>query len=155
MCIICKGENLKGLRTLDCSYCRSLTNIPVIKGLKTLNCSNCPLLTNIPIIEGLQILNCSNCRLLIFIPIFFSTIGYLILTRCVWMKVNSNPNYADNIKKLTKIQIWSKRMLLRKRLLKLIQQLMPIYYHPDAAGYYHKKEMSKFIMEFAQLRDAI
>ena len=44
------------------------------------------------------------------------------------------------------LQNWIKRMLQRKKLIKLIPQLIPLYYHPDAkGGYFDKKRLFEFI----------
>ena len=42
MCIICEGENIEGLKRLDCSRCPQLTSIPHIEGLEELYCYDCP-----------------------------------------------------------------------------------------------------------------
>ena len=68
MCLICKNENLEGLKELYCGNCPQLNFIPLIKGLKELTCWGCPLITFIPIIKGLKKLTCYNCPQLISIP---------------------------------------------------------------------------------------
>src|SRR5947199_266313 len=150
MCIICKNKKLKGLKILDCSNCPLLTSIPQIEGLQTLYCCNCPLLTTIPQIKGLQILdcwncsflttvpqiealqvlNCSNCPMLTTVPQIEGLI--VICFDCKWLKTDIYFN--ESITKLKIIQSWFKKILLSKRLMKLIPQLIPLYYHPDAKG---------------------
>ena len=129
---------IKGLRTLDCFHCPLLKEIPQIKGLQVLDCYNCPLLKEIPQIEGLQYLDCSNCPLLINIPQQtiegLHTFNY---SGCKWLECNDTM-----IKKVKMLQRWFKRVLLSKRLTKIIPQLMPLYYNPEAkGGYIHKRDM--------------
>ena len=55
-------------------------------------------------------------------------------------------NFNSNINKLKILQRWIKNILLSKKLKKLIPQLMPLYYHPDAkGGYLDKKHLCEFI----------
>jgi hypothetical protein len=62
---------------------------------------------------------------------------------CVWL--NNDPGFGESVKKLIKLQLWFKNMYLSKRLKKLIPQLIPLYYHPDAkGGYFEKKAMLEF-----------
>ena len=68
MCIICRGEDLTGIKELNISGCEVVTEIPKIDGLQKLNCSYCISLTNIPKIDSLRILNCYYCDLLTTIP---------------------------------------------------------------------------------------
>jgi hypothetical protein len=66
-------------------------------------------------------------------------------TGCKWL-IYGNVEYEQNIIKLIKIQKWVKKMIIRKGLMGLIPQLMPLYYHPCAkGGYFHKKNMFSFI----------
>ena len=141
MCIICENKiSLKGLRELYC--CPLLKEIPLIEGLQTLSCSECPLLKEIPQIKGLQRLDCCNCPLLINIP--QQTIEGLQTfnhSGCKWLKCNDTI-----IKKVKILQRWFKKVILSKRLTKLIPQLMPLYYHPEAkGGYIHKRDMLTYI----------
>ena len=44
------------------------------------------------------------------------------------------------------LQKWFKKILFSKRLTKLISQLIPLYYHPEAkGGYIHKRDMLIYI----------
>jgi hypothetical protein len=168
MCIICENKNLDGLRTLECSYCPLLTNIPQINGLQSLDCSscpllteipqinglqtlycyNCPLLTNIPLINGLQTLNCSGCRSLTGLNVT-SVFQSLQTSGCIWL--SNDPDFNESMKKLIRLQKWFKRLYLGKKLRKLIPQLIPLYYHPDAkGGYFDKLEIIKFVRGLLQ-----
>jgi hypothetical protein len=67
MCIVCDLgrsptlEEIKGT-ALDISWCKKVIEIQVPKGLRTLYCSGCTSLTSLgPLPEGLQTLNCSYC----------------------------------------------------------------------------------------------
>ena len=60
MCILCRDENLTGLKELKC--CQHIINIPNIKGLQKLDCSNTQI-REIPNIEGLKILDCKNTQI--------------------------------------------------------------------------------------------
>ena len=125
MCVICKNDRLEGLQILDCSDCPLLTSVPHIEGLQKLYCYNCPLLTSVPQIEGLR-LNCFGCK---------------------WLKTDSNFN--ESITKLKLLQCWFKKILLSKRLMKLIPQLIPLYYHPDAkGGYLSKRDIFNYFEKF-------
>ena len=45
-----------------------------------------------------------------------------------------------------KIRGWFKNRLTGKKMLKLIPQLMPLYYHPESkGGYLHKKHMLQYL----------
>ena len=86
----------------------------------------------------LQTLDCINCPLLISIP--QQTIeGSRTFRRfgCKWLGCNDT-----SIKNIKILQRWFKKVLLSKRLTKIIPQLMPLYYHPEAkGGYIHKRDM--------------
>jgi uncharacterized paraquat-inducible protein A len=208
MCIICGNEDLDGLKTLDCSDCPLLTNIPQINGLQTLSCYNCPLLTSVPRIDGLRKLYCFKCPLLTNIPLInslqtlicrncplltniphinglqtlyccqchlltnipqinglrrlscygcrsltglniTSDFQFLQTNDCIWL--SNHPDFNESIKKLIKLQKWFKRLYLGKKLRKLIPQLIPLYYHPDAkGGYFDKLEIVKFVRDLLQ-----
>jgi len=91
--------------------------------LQTLSCFKCPTLITIPQFEGLRRLSFFGCK---------------------W--IESNEEYDDAIKKLLILQRWFKNLLQSRRLKKLIQQLVPLYYHPDAkGGYLDKLDIMKFM----------
>ncbi len=138
-----KIPHIDELQKLECFRCPNLVTIPYIEGLQELNCSDCPSLTNIPIIEGLQQLICYDCRLLTNIP-FIENLQMIVCYNCPWLNVK-NTDFDNNIVKLVKLQQWIKRILLSKKLKKIIPQLVPLYYHPDAKGGYLDK---KYIYEF-------
>ena len=62
MCIICKGEDLTGLKYLNVYDCQNITEIPNIEGIKELCCWNTNI-TKIPYIKGLKILHCFNTNI--------------------------------------------------------------------------------------------
>ena len=129
MCIVCdynSGEikSLEGLEILNCSHCPLLTTIPHIEGLKRLHCSHCPLLTAIPHIEGSEVLDCYNCA---------------------WLP-NKNRDYKNNINSLVKTQRIVKNFIIRRRLKRVKDEILKIYFHPEMkGGYLHKKEMMEMI----------
>jgi hypothetical protein len=125
--------HINTLDTLFCSDCPLLDNIPLINGLKTLDCSKCPKLTNVP--DGLQKLWCNGCRLLTRLDLKNNT--WLGAYGCVWLK--RDPNFNESIKKLVILQRWFRSMSLSLRLKRLIPQIIPLYYHPDAKGGYFDK----------------
>ncbi len=135
---------IQGLKKLLCSNCPSLANIPMIQGLITLDCSNCPMLKNIPKINTLKKLFCKDCRLITSIP---PNLSLLLCKGCPWINTKRRIQiYKKNTKQLLKLQNWFKKLLLAKYLLKLIPELMPLYYHPDAkGGFLHKMKLLKWI----------
>lgn len=157
--LYCYGcTNLKKIpiisgKELWCQDCTSLTEIPVIEGLKYLYCFGCTNLTKIPIIEGLKELHCSDCTSLtsLWISQIKNTIEEKILEievldcrGCPWIK--QNYYYNNNIKSLKILQRWFKRTLFIKRILLILKETMPIYFHPDMkGGYFHKKDMLEFL----------
>ena len=129
MCIVCdynSGEikSLEGLEILNCSHCPLLTTIPHIEGLKRLHCSHCPLLTTIPHIKGLKRLHCCYCA---------------------WLP-GKNRDYKNNINSLIKTQRIVKNFILRKRLKRVKDEILKIYFHPNMkGGYFYKKGMMEFL----------
>lgn len=155
-----------GLYYLNCIECKSLTQIPQISGY--LFCISCPKLTKISITGGISIIHCDGCISLTHILYDdFSCNSFrnfscnrcrnLIQTPsgidnlfgnygCPWLNHRSNQGYEENIKKLVILQRWMKRLIVRKRLVRMIPRLMPLYYHPLAkGGYFHKKHMLEFV----------
>ena len=103
------------LEELNCSY-TNITEIPhmykVIRGLKELYCSSTNI-TEIPDIEGCYI-NCNNCY---------------------WLE-------QENIENVITLQKMIRNYYMRKKLIHIRDQLMPIYFHPEMkGGYLHKKSM--------------
>lgn len=48
--------------------------------------------------------------------------------------------------KAIQIQCWLKKMMLRKRLIRRTQELIPLYYHPSAkGGYFDKRKLIEFV----------
>lgn len=157
---------IRGLKLLICNNCPGLIEIPLIRGLQTLYCHDCSGLIKIPLIQELQILYCYNCPKLTEISLIeqnkgltidcarcrnltqlhIPTSARLIVDGCVWLNHPVNQHYNKNIKKLIILQKWLKKMLVRKRLIKLIPILIPLYYHPESkGGYFHKKEILEFV----------
>jgi hypothetical protein len=120
--------------------------------LQLLYCSNCPLLTNIPHIDGLQELACYNCRSLTKLNINVANLDYSDTYGCIWL--DNDPNYDQSIKKLILLQKWWKKIYLSNRLKKLIKQLIPLYYHPDAkGGYFDKLKIFQCFQEISEQKN--
>lgn len=146
---------IHGLRELICFNCLNLTELPLIPGLQTIDCSYCSKLSNIPFIQGLRNLYCIDCRNLIELPYGSEDEIFIFIwsNGCLWMDFPSC-RYDENIKKLILLQKWMKKMIVRKRLIKLIPLLMPIYYHPESkGGYFHKKNMLEFVESLTESKD--
>jgi hypothetical protein len=167
---------IQGLKVLDCSECQNLESIEIIQGLEKLYCADRPKLKHLPQIQGLKYLNCARtpvksiplintlvyifceeCRIMTHIPDTLIDKGNDIAifnTCCPWINLSHRKFdkehwlrvYQANIRDLETLQRWFRRVRVRKRLLRLIPQLIPLYYHPAAKGwYFHKKEMLQFI----------
>ena len=135
---------IKGLEKLNCYNCPLLTAIPHIEGLKALSCSLCPRLTAIPHIEGLKRLHCSHCPLLTAIPHIEGS-EVLDCYNCAWLP-NKNRDYKNNINSLVKTQRIVKNFIIRRRLKRVKDEILKIYFHPEMkGGYLHKKEMMEFL----------
>lgn len=156
--------SIKGLKVLQCKSLKNLIEIPMIEELKTLICEDLPKIAKIPDIHGLEKLWCWNCpgvkeipfieglednihiygcRNLIKIP--YPETKY-VPYYCPWAHHIYNFGYQKNINILKFLQKWLRRMMVRKKLIRLIPRLMPLYYHPLAkGGYFHKKDMSEFL----------
>jgi hypothetical protein len=125
MCIICEGGNITNIQTLNCHYCPQLISIPNIEGLQHLYCPDCPQLISIPNIEGLQTLICSNCP---------------------W--ISTNKGFEERIHKLIVLQCWYRKMILYRNYITRINEIVPIYYHPDCkGGYFAKRRIRDFILD--------
>ena len=136
--------HIEGLKALRCSTCPLLTTIPHIEGLEILDCYSCPLLTAIPHIEGLQWLNCSRCPRLTAIPLI-EGLERLYCYDCPWLP-NENKDYKDNINLLIKTQRMVKNFITRRRLKRVKDEILKIYFHPDMkGGYFYKKGMMEFL----------
>ncbi len=151
-----KNDNKNKQFTINCQNCPSLLRI------KTINIKN--IITPINPIEilsrDLHDTFCTwkflliNCPSLTSIPSFTKCISnvniYQITTisRCKWLEKDNSRNFISNIKNLIILQKWFKRILLSIRLIKMIQNIIPIYYYPDyKGGYFHKKMMIEFIQQ--------
>ena len=128
MCIACDG-NVEGITELDwCGRC----DISHIEGLKKLDCDYTQV-TSIPHIEGLKILNCSNIRV-ISIP-DIKTITHKLHNDCPFLD-------PVNIQHIINAQSMIRRHLKAKKIIRIRNQLIPIYYHPDMkGGYFAKREI--------------
>ena len=131
MCIVCDGQsnifhkNKSLIRNtmcydkhnLDCHGCKSVTNdalkLYVLEHkITNLNCSNTNI-TKIPDIEG--------C--------------YIITNNCYWLD-------KLHIEKVITTQKMIRNYYMRKKLIHIRDQLIPIYFHPEMkGGYLHKKSM--------------
>jgi hypothetical protein len=136
------------LQELNCSYCPLLTDIPLIYGLKRLDCSNCPLIVNIPQIDSLQSLFCFDCRLLTSLNVNIANLNYLLAYGCIWLRYK-NPHFNESINKLIILQKWFKKLYMSRKLKRIIPQIIPLYYHPDAkGGYFDKLKILQCFQEF-------
>jgi len=136
--------NIPGLKCLCCFRLPLLKEIPNIIGLKTIVCYYCKLIKEIPI-SGIEIVKSIGCPLLINI----TDISNIKEFRCdgsKWLE-HGNILYLHNINKLAILQIWFKKVILRRRILILLKHLIPLYYHPNAhGGYIHKRNMMEYLL---------
>ena len=102
MCKICRGENLEGLKTLNCNGCEEVKEIPNIVGLLRLNCGGCVKLETIPNIIGLEKLNCGGCVKLKEIPNIVG-LEYLYCRGC---GVCILKEYTEQTESILYIQNW-------------------------------------------------
>lgn len=145
--------NVHTIQELHFISCHGLINIQVTM-LKKLVCQDCRNLKKIPFIEDLQSLRIEKCNNLIDIPydincsdknVIQDTECFIDIVECKWLDTGSD-EFGDNLRKLIFLQKWVKKMILRKRLIKLIPKIIPLYYAPEhKGGYFHKKEMHRFI----------
>ena len=127
---ITEVPHIVGLEYLDC-YKTQITEIPHIVGLKELECSNTKI-TEIPHIIGLKYLNCSNTNIT-KIPDIEGC--YIITNNCYWLD-------KLHIEKVITTQKMIRNYYMRKKLIHIRDQLIPIYFHPEMkGGYLHKKSM--------------
>ena len=100
--------------------CEEKKDFSPLKGLKELDCSDCPLITEIPNILGLEKLYCY---------------------RCPWLNYSKNPNYNSNIRKLKKLQAFTRRnfrYFVIKHFLES-EACAKWFYDPDNFGGYKSK----------------
>ena len=122
--------HISGLKELYCDG-TNITEIPHIDGLKKLYCSNTNI-TEIPNIVGLKQLWCSNTNIT-EIPHIKGC--HIIIHYCHWLE-------QENIEKVITSQKMMRNYYMRKKLVHIRDQLMPIYFHPEMkGGYLHKKSM--------------
>ena len=110
----------------------NITEFPRISGLKELYC-DCTNITEIPYIDGLKKLYCMNTK----ITELHNIDGCDIISyqSCNWLEEN-------NLQKVITSQKMIKNYFMRKKLVHIRDQLMPIYFHPEMkGGYLHKKSM--------------
>lgn len=139
----------QNLQTLLCSHCPMLSNISLTNWedfkMETILCYDCHSLTQIPYFPNLKELICHDCPLLtdISIPMINRLLTF-VHSGCDWLKCSHG--FDQKIEKLVVLQKWFKKIYLSKRIIKLIKQLVPIYYHPKAkGGYFHKKSIEDFL----------
>jgi Leucine-rich repeat (LRR) protein len=141
--------NIIGLKELWCSY-SNITEIPHIVGLKKLYCTGTNI-TEIPHIEGMIYIECIRTKIT-KIP---NIIG-LKRIYCSYTNITEIPNIEGcnvqcficywlnnrNRQLVTKTQKMIRNYFMRKKLVQIRDQLMPIYFHPEMkGGYLHKKSM--------------
>jgi len=137
------------LEFLDCCDCPFLISISNNINLKSIYCVRSPNLRSISNVPKLDLISCSGCPSLASIP--YDVVDKIMAKKycyqcygCGWLKYD--PDYDFNIKKLVRLQRWFKRLYVSKRLTKLIPQIVPLYYHPDArGGFRDKKILMKFL----------
>ena len=135
MCIVCENKAPTDY-ILDCRSCRNIVNDTLKKyvlkhTIKELYCSYTTI-TEIPHIIGLKYLNCSNTNIT-KIPDIEGC--YIITNNCYWLD-------KLHIEKVITTQKMIRNYYMRKKLIHIRDQLIPIYFHPEMkGGYLHKKSM--------------
>ena len=154
MCIVCQNKApING--TADCQYCQNITNdiLKVYVKNHTIKKLNCPYtnITEIPHIVGLNDLYCYktnitevphiveleelNCSYTNITEIPHIKGCHIIIHYCHWLE-------QENIEKVITSQKMMRNYYMRKKLVHIRDQLMPIYFHPEMkGGYLHKKSM--------------
>lgn len=141
---------IQGLEYLRCADCPNLKLIPKIDTLRAIYCWNCPNLKTIEYNDSLNTLWCFACPCLINVPISYGKLNNVLFESCDWLNLTQRKDYdakfKNRIEKLKILQLWFKKTIMRKRLLKLIPQILPLYYHPNAkGGYLHKRNILYFV----------
>jgi hypothetical protein len=132
--------SIPGLKKLICTRCPNLTTIPNMPGLKELYLYGCPNLTAIRSIPGLKKLICTKCPTLTAIP-SIPGLEYLHCYDCPWIE-NNNAEFKNNVTNLIFLQRWSRKIILAKKIKKLSQLLIPIWWDPKCkGGYLYKKSL--------------
>ena len=130
----------KKLKELECSY-TNITKIPYINTLRELDCGDCPNIKEVPRMKSLKKLLCSRCDSLLSINSNDKNKNIKI-----WSFDNSVWLNNENLEKIKILQKYIKKYTLSNRMLKIINKLVPIYYHPECkGGYFIKKDMLKFL----------
>ena len=77
MCIICEGQDISGLKILDCCGCTNLQSLPRLPdSLKCLSCEGCTNIQTLPHLPNLLVeLYCGGCINLQTLPPFSWFIG--------------------------------------------------------------------------------
>ena len=137
------------LSNLYCSYCTSLTEIPILPNLTILNCKRCTILTVIPIICVNNLIYCSYCTSLTEITnIYDKNLTHLYCNNCPFLNHPSNIYYNTNLLKLIKLQKWRK-VNYTKRMVKVYlksKEFNEWFYSPNGiGGKQHKKEMENWL----------
>ena len=126
--------SIEGLEFLSCSYNTNITEVPCIQGLESLYCQDTNI-TEVPHVQGLKHLICDNTNITAIPDI--EGLRYFSYDDCMWLdKSNTIP--------VIKLQQWVRRIRRARRLLKIMYELAPIYYAPDAkGGYFAKREIER------------
>ena len=140
---------IPGLIELRCSFTK-LTYLPHIYGLKKLKCNNTHI-TKIPNIYGLQYLDCSRTWAT-EIPIrslqtFRCKNSYLTEGPPSEYIMATNHTVLTDFMKLQicKIQRWFRSAIMNKKIIRIMDELTPIYYAPEMkGGYFAKKDLEYF-----------
>jgi hypothetical protein len=66
---------------------------------------------------------------------------------CPWIS-KGKQGFEERIQKLIVLQRWYRRMMLYRNYLIRIDEIVPIYYHPDCkGGYFAKRRIRDFILD--------
>ena len=83
MCVICRKEYNENTTVINCDFCTTVTEIPILPNLQKLYCCYTNI-TEIPILPNLQKLNCTGCPWLEKSYDFKKRIKKLIILQRLW-----------------------------------------------------------------------
>ena len=75
-------KSYPNIKTLDCSRCPKIVNLPNLEGLKRLDCWDCPIVNLPTSLEGLKYLNCTGCPKLVNLPTSLEGLEELYCSYC-------------------------------------------------------------------------
>ncbi len=112
---------IHSLKELDIHYCPRIKKIPLIRGLRTIECCGCDV-KKIPPFRFLESLTCTDCDFIVKIP--KATKSYI---KCHWLDKNV-------IRQLIICQKITKRKLSARRLERIKDSIVEIYFSPGCKG---------------------